>query len=111
MRLSWYAARLKTGACDPLGRPELVIDSSALALIDGHDAMGPIVAAMAADEAIRRAKAYGIGAVGARNSNHFGTAMYFTLMAARARRRDYCGCTIGSSPLSVIACVERGEAR
>ncbi|MBV8105745.1 MAG: Ldh family oxidoreductase [Hyphomicrobiales bacterium] len=33
---------------------------------------------------MRRTKAYGIGAVGARNSNHFGTAMYFTLMAARA---------------------------
>jgi LDH2 family malate/lactate/ureidoglycolate dehydrogenase len=84
MRLSWYAARLKTGVCDPRAKPELVIDGSALALIDGHDAMGPVVAAMAADEAIRRAKAYGIGAVGARNSNHFGTAMYFTLMAARA---------------------------
>jgi LDH2 family malate/lactate/ureidoglycolate dehydrogenase len=30
------------------------------------------------------AKAHGIGAVALRNSNHFGTAMYFTLMAARA---------------------------
>ena len=32
----------------------------------------------------RRAKAHGIGAVALRNSNHFGTALYYTLMAARA---------------------------
>jgi len=36
------------------------------------------------EEAIRRAKSHGVGAVALRNSNHFGTAMYFTLMAARA---------------------------
>jgi LDH2 family malate/lactate/ureidoglycolate dehydrogenase len=51
-------------------------------LIDGRDGMGQVVAARAA-EAIRRATAHGIAAVGVRNSNHFGTALYFTLMAAR----------------------------
>ena len=84
MRLSWYAARLKAGVCDPKGKPEIVMDGGALALIDGHDAMGQVVSALAADEAIKRAKKHGIGAVGVRNSNHFGTALYFTLMAARA---------------------------
>jgi LDH2 family malate/lactate/ureidoglycolate dehydrogenase len=83
MRLSWYAARLKAGVCDPLAKPELVVDAGGLALIDGHDGMGQTVAARAAQEAIRRAKAHGIAAVGVRNSNHFGTALYFTLMAAR----------------------------
>jgi hypothetical protein len=33
-------------------------------------------------DAIKRAKAHGIGAVGLRNSNHFGTCMYYTRMAA-----------------------------
>ena len=83
MRLSWYAARLKAGVCDPRARPELVVDAGGLALIDGHDGMGQMVAARAAQEAIRRAKVHGIAAVGMRNSNHFGTALYFTLMAAR----------------------------
>jgi len=45
--------------------------------------MGQVLTARAAQEAIARAKAHGIGAVALRNSNHFGTAMYFTLMAAR----------------------------
>ena len=83
MRLSWYTARLKAGVCSPVAKPELVVDAGAVAVIDGHDAMGQVLAAHAAREAIRRAKLHGIGAVGLRNSNHFGTAMYFTLMAAR----------------------------
>lgn len=84
LRLSWYAARLMAGVCDPHGHPELVLDGGALAVIDGRDAMGQIIAAQGAQEAIKRAKAHGIGAVAMRHSNHFGTAFYFTLMAARA---------------------------
>ncbi len=84
MRLSWYAARLKAGVCDPKAVPALVVEAGAVAVLDGREGMGQVVAAKAADEAIRRAKAHGIGAVGVRNSNHFGTAMYYTLMAARA---------------------------
>jgi LDH2 family malate/lactate/ureidoglycolate dehydrogenase len=81
MRLSWYAARIKSGACSAVARPEFVSDFGALAVIDGGDAMGQVLTAFAMKEAIRRAKLHGIGAVGLRNSNHFGTAMYFTLMA------------------------------
>jgi LDH2 family malate/lactate/ureidoglycolate dehydrogenase len=84
MRLSWYAARLKASVCDPKAKPELVVDAGGLALIDGHDGMGQVLTASAAQEVVRRAKAHGIAAVGIRNSNHFGTALYFTLMAARA---------------------------
>jgi LDH2 family malate/lactate/ureidoglycolate dehydrogenase len=84
MRLSWYFARLKAGVCEPVAKTKLVVDAGAIGVIDGGDAMGQVLTARAADEAIARAKKHGIGAVGLRNSNHFGTAMYFTLMAARA---------------------------
>jgi len=84
MRLSWYVARLRAGVCEPVARPELVVDAGAIGVMDGHDAMGQVLTARAMEDAIRRAKAHGIGAVALRNSNHFGTAMYFTLMAARA---------------------------
>jgi LDH2 family malate/lactate/ureidoglycolate dehydrogenase len=80
LRLSWYAARLKAGVCNPIAHPEIVVDAGAIAVIDGK-------------HAIRRAKIHGIGAVGLRNSNHFGTVggavkkpsvpilgRYFTLM-------------------------------
>lgn len=81
LRLPWYVARLRSGVCDPRGRPEIVVDAGGIAVVDGHDAMGQVVAAFAAREAIARARQHGIAAVAVRNSNHFGTAMYFTLMA------------------------------
>ncbi|MDE2363846.1 MAG: Ldh family oxidoreductase [Hyphomicrobiales bacterium] len=84
MRLSWYAARLKSGVCVARAKPETLVDAGALCVFDGHDAMGQAVAAQAMDEAVARARRHGIGAVAVRNSNHFGTAMYFTLRAARA---------------------------
>lgn len=84
MRLSWYLARLEAGVCDPVARPERIVDAGAIAVIDGHDGMGQVLTARAMEEAITRAKVHGIGAVALRRSNHFGTAMYFTLMAARA---------------------------
>lgn len=84
LRLSWYAARLRAGVCEPVARPETVVDAGAIAVIDGHDGMGQVLTAHAAREAIARAKLHGIGAVALRHSNHFGTALYYTLMAARA---------------------------
>ncbi|GGF00487.1 lactate dehydrogenase [Aliidongia dinghuensis] len=83
LRLSWYVARLKAGVCQAAARPEFAVDAGGVAVIDGHDAMGQVLAARAAEEAVARAKRHGIGAVAVRNSNHFGTALYFTLMAAR----------------------------
>jgi LDH2 family malate/lactate/ureidoglycolate dehydrogenase len=84
MRLSWYVGRLKAGVCDPKAKPETIVDAGAIAVIDGKDGMGQVLTAHAMEDAIRRSRAHGIGAVALRNSNHFGTAMYFTLMAARA---------------------------
>lgn len=84
LRLPWYMARLRAGVCDPKAAPDLVVDGGAIAVLGGHEGMGQVLAARAAREAIERARQLGIGAVAVRNSNHFGTAMYFTLMAARA---------------------------
>ena len=81
MRLPWYVARLKTGTAKPVATPEQIVDVGAVGVVDGHDGMGQVVTALATRDVIRRAKAHGIGAVAVRNSNHFGTAMYYTLMA------------------------------
>ncbi len=83
MRLPWYLARLNSGAMQAKTSPELVVNAGAIAVIDGHDGVGQVLAARAVEEAVTRAKAHGVGAVAVRNSNHFGTAMYFTRLAAR----------------------------
>lgn len=83
LRLGWYLDRLRNKVMNPVTQPEFVIDGGALAVIDGHDGVGHVLAKLAAEEAIKRAKAHGIGAVGVRMSNHFGTCMYYTLMGVR----------------------------
>ncbi|MCW2406869.1 LDH2 family malate/lactate/ureidoglycolate dehydrogenase [Sphingobium sp. B1D7B] len=84
MRLPWYVKRLQTGAVKANTVPVVALDSGAVVVVDGQEAMGQVSARRAAELAIERAGQHGICAVAVRNSNHFGTAMYFTLMAARA---------------------------
>jgi LDH2 family malate/lactate/ureidoglycolate dehydrogenase len=81
MRLPWYVARLRSGAVTAGMAPEWIVDAGAVGVMDGRDGMGQVVAAYAAREVIRRAQRHGVGAVAVRNANHFGMAMYFTLMA------------------------------
>jgi LDH2 family malate/lactate/ureidoglycolate dehydrogenase len=83
LRLGWYLDRVRNKVMDPVTKPELVVDAGAIAVIDGHDGVGHVLTVLAAREAVKRAKAHGLGAVAVRNSNHFGTCMYYTLMGAR----------------------------
>jgi LDH2 family malate/lactate/ureidoglycolate dehydrogenase len=83
LRLGWYFDRVRNKVMNPVTKPEFVVDAGAMALIDGHDGVGHVLTVLAVKEAVKRAKAHGIGAVGVRNSNHFGTCMYYTLMGAR----------------------------
>ncbi|WP_419898978.1 Ldh family oxidoreductase [Roseomonas sp. USHLN139] len=84
MRLPWYVARLQSGACRAEATPTVVVDAGAIAVVDGQDGMGQVMAGFAVGEAVRRAKAHGVGVVALRHSGHFGTAMYFTRQIAAA---------------------------
>lgn len=83
LRLGWYIARLRNGVMTPVSKPAVTVDRGAVAVVDGREGIGQVVAAHACREAVRRASNYGVAAVGVRNSNHFGTAAYFTRMIAR----------------------------
>ena len=95
LRLGWYLDRIRSGVMKPTTTPEFVVDAGAIAVIDGHDGVGHVLTMLATQEAIKRAKAHGMGAVAVRNSNHFGTCMYYT-------RRDRKSTRLNSShiPLS-----------
>ncbi len=86
LRLPWYVARLRSGAMTPMTRWDLVVDNCAVAVMDGHDGIGQVLANDAARLDIDRAHAHGVSAVAVRNSNHFGIAAYFT------RKRADAGC-------------------
>ncbi len=83
LRLGWYLDRIRNGVMKPVTTPEFVIDAGAIAVIDGHDGVGHVVTELATREAVKRAKAHGLGAVGVRMSNHFGACMYRTRMGTQ----------------------------
>jgi LDH2 family malate/lactate/ureidoglycolate dehydrogenase len=83
LRLPWYVERLRSGAMVAKTEPELAVDNGAIAVLDGRDGIGQVLTAKAVEIGVERARRYGISAVGVRNSNHFGTAAYFTREAAK----------------------------
>jgi LDH2 family malate/lactate/ureidoglycolate dehydrogenase len=78
LRLGWYVARLRSGAMRAVTELETVVDGGAVAVLDGRDGVGQVVTDGACSEAVRRARDHGVGIVAVRNSNHFGTAAYWT---------------------------------
>lgn len=84
LRTRWYYARLQSGAMKPVTEPRIVKDSSAVVVVDAQDGVGQVATEWATREAIRRAKAHGVASIAVRNSNHFGTCMYYTRMATEA---------------------------
>jgi L-2-hydroxycarboxylate dehydrogenase (NAD+) len=79
-----YYDRIKNGTQSPVTQFEIIKDSFATAVVDGHSGMGQVIAKKAMNLAIEKAKTYGMGMVVARNSTHYGIAGYYTLMAADA---------------------------
>jgi L-2-hydroxycarboxylate dehydrogenase (NAD+) len=82
-RLKVYTDRIRNGQLSAATAIEVVSDRGAVAVIDGHHGMGPVVACRAMELAIEKAKRLGLGAVAVRNSSHFGIAGYYPLMAVR----------------------------
>ena len=72
----WKARRINT---DP--QVTIVHESPSTAVIDGDNAVGMVVARRSMEIAIEKAKKSGTGWVAARNSNHFGIAGYYAMMA------------------------------
>ena len=56
LRLAWYYARLRSGAMKAQTQTNLVVDSSAIAVLDGGDGVGQVIAKQAIEESIARAK-------------------------------------------------------
>lgn len=69
---------------EPVTDFEILKDSFATAVVDGHHGMGMVIATRCMQMAIDKARKYGMGMVVARNSTHYGIAGYYPLMACKA---------------------------
>ncbi len=81
-RLKYYYDRIKAGIQYATTEFEIVQETNATALVDGHHGMGHVIAHRSMEMAIGKAREHGLGAVAVRNSTHFGIAGYYALMAA-----------------------------
>jgi len=79
-----YIDRIEQGIQNPATRFEVVRETPATAVADGHDGMGQVIGYRAMALAIKKAKQYGMGMVAVRNSCHYGIAGYYTSMAIDA---------------------------
>jgi L-2-hydroxycarboxylate dehydrogenase (NAD+) len=80
IRLPLYVRRLRAGGIKARPNIRTVGDCASVALIDGDNGMGHLVMRRAAALAIEKAKASGIGWIGARMSNHAGPAALYVTM-------------------------------
>ena len=79
-----YYDRIKDGIISPKTNLEIIKNSYTTAVIDGHNGMGQVIAKKSMELAIEKAKKMGLGMVVVRNSNHYGIAGYYVLMAIKA---------------------------
>lgn len=87
-RLEAYMRKFDHGGFNPNATIDTTRLGSATAVLDADDGPGQSAGIVAMDEAMEMASEAGIGTVAVTNSNHFGTAAYYTEYASE---QDYIG--------------------
>jgi LDH2 family malate/lactate/ureidoglycolate dehydrogenase len=77
-----YLNRLNQGIIERETKMEIIRENPTATLFHANNGWGQYAGKIAMDHAIEKAKQYGSATVGVSHSNHFGTASYFTRMAA-----------------------------
>lgn len=98
MRIPFYARGFLEGNLNPNPVPRLLQDEYAVARIDGDNGIGHVVAQYAMQQAIERAKKYGVGLVAAKNTNHTGMLAYHSMLALHA---DMIGFATSNGPATM----------
>jgi len=80
-RLGRYVGGLKDGYMKPKDASRIIKETKATALMDGGQGLGQVVGKKGMDLAITKAKDTAVGVVAVRNSNHYGIAGYYAMMA------------------------------
>ncbi|HOE70713.1 MAG TPA: Ldh family oxidoreductase [Brevefilum sp.] len=78
---SYYGDRLMKGAIDPASTIQVIQESPATLALDGGNGLGQVVAYRAMSRCIELAEQAGLSITTVRNSNHYGIAGYYAMMA------------------------------
>jgi LDH2 family malate/lactate/ureidoglycolate dehydrogenase len=98
-RLRRYYTGLKNGVMVPKPNVRVIHETPVTALIDGGAALGQVAGKQGMNLAIEKAKKNGMGFVAVRNSNHYGIAGYYSLMALK---NDLIGLSLTNSDCYVV---------
>jgi LDH2 family malate/lactate/ureidoglycolate dehydrogenase len=100
VRLESYIQRIEAGVMKLQAPIETEMDGQAVALLNANNTFGQIAGHKAMTLAIDKAKQYGTGVVAVKNSNHFGVAAYYAMMALK---EDMVGCVLtNASPAMAV---------
>ncbi len=77
-----YIDRIENGILNVKTKIDKIKSKKAVAILDGNNGLGHVIAYNATKLAIKKAKKYGISMVAVKNSTHYGIAGYYALMAA-----------------------------
>jgi LDH2 family malate/lactate/ureidoglycolate dehydrogenase len=91
IRLSTYLERVSKGVMKLNPDMQPVCDYPATSVIDARNGFGQVAGVKAILIAMEKAHQCGVGAVGVKNSNHFGVAAFFSMKALSA---NYIGVSI-----------------
>ena len=98
-RLRRYYTGLKNGVMVPRPNLRVVRETPVTALIDGGAALGQVAGKRGMEMAIEKALKNGLGFVSVGNSNHYGIAGYYSLMALK---HDLIGISLTNSDAYVV---------
>jgi len=98
-RLRRYVEGVVTGTMTARPNIQVVRETPCSALLDGDCGLGQVIGRRAMGVAIEKAQAAGIGVVSVRNSNHYGIAGYYSLMALE---HDLIGCSMTNARARVV---------
>jgi LDH2 family malate/lactate/ureidoglycolate dehydrogenase len=96
---TYYGNRLLKKLIDPTSPTAVLRETKNSALLDGGNGLGQIVAHRAMSLCIEKAKNVGIAAVSVKNSNHYGIAGYYAMMALE---HDMIGLSMTNSQPLVV---------
>lgn len=83
-RLAWYTRMIQDHTLEPEQQPKILKETPTSLLVDANKSMGQIASAFTMEKLIAKTKKMGVSMAVIRNSNHFGTAGYYSRMAAKA---------------------------
>jgi L-2-hydroxycarboxylate dehydrogenase (NAD+) len=80
---TYYGSRIQKGLIDPLTPLIPVYETAATATLDAGNGLGMVAASRAMERCIQMTRQANVAIVSVRNSNHFGIAGYYAMMALK----------------------------